>query len=175
MEAWQKARVTSSRIHFPETFNRIQVRTIAWQGDHREAQFRSRRLHTLALVPRGAVPDEHDLTRLITKPGGDMPQELDRMGLVTDALVPDETLASGEIVGTVPVDAFSQGATAAQTPGGFAFGRPRVAQVHAFSAWGERHAQMVVPHGGYLSTKFLVSIGIYIQMFSLMSEFSSWM
>ena len=56
----------------PETFNRIQVWAITWQSDHREAQFRSRRLYTLGLVPRGAVPDEYDLTRLITHPSGNV-------------------------------------------------------------------------------------------------------
>ena len=56
----------------PEVLNRIEVRAIAWQGYDREAQLQSRRLHTLGLVPRGAVPDEHDLTRFITYPGGNV-------------------------------------------------------------------------------------------------------
>ena len=52
------------------------------------------------------------------------------MVLIASALVPDETLAKGEIVGAIPVDALSQRSTAAQTPSGFALGRPGVAQVH---------------------------------------------
>ena len=59
-----------------------------------------------------------------------MVQERGRVVLIAGTLIPNETLAEGEIVGTVPVDALSQRATAAQTPSGFAFGRPRVAHVH---------------------------------------------
>ena len=99
----------------PETFYRIQVRTIAWQSHRPEAQLQSHRLHTLGLVSRGAVPDENDLTRLITYPGGNVVQERNRMVLIAGTLVPNETLAIREIVGTVPIDALSQRRTAAQS------------------------------------------------------------
>ena len=49
------------------------------------------------------------------------------MVLIAGALVPNETPAIREIVGTVPVDALSQRRTAAQAPSGFALGRPEPA------------------------------------------------
>ena len=60
----------------PRALNRIQVRAIARQRYDREAQRRSRRLHTLSLVPRGAIPDEHDLTPRISYPGGNNPMSI---------------------------------------------------------------------------------------------------
>ena len=97
---------------------------------HVGARGRSANLATWRFNWGSPTVDEYDLTRLITHPSGNVVQEFDRMGLVTGALVADETLAAGEIVGAIPVDAFSQRGTAAQTPSGFALGRPGVAQVH---------------------------------------------
>jgi hypothetical protein len=88
----------------PEILNRIEVGTIGRQGDESESEFGGGSLDGLGLMPGGAVPYEHNCTRIILQPFSHALQELNRVLAVT-ALVPDKTLPCAKFVGTIPVNA----------------------------------------------------------------------
>lgn len=89
----------------PETLDRIQVGTVRWQSDEREAEFDCGLLYVFGPMPTGAVSNDHGFTGLIAQPCSQALQELNRMFFVAGAFIPNHAAACGEVVGAIPVNA----------------------------------------------------------------------
>lgn len=120
----------------PEPLNGIQVGTIAREWHEQKTKCLCFGLHLATAMPRGAIPDNHDLASGFVKPSGQPFQETDRVVTVAMAFMPDETVAFAEIIGTVPVEPGRQRRTETLAPGGLIGQRPGVAQVQILMKMG---------------------------------------
>ena len=114
----------------PESFNRVEVWTVARQRQEGETHLRRCGLNDFGPIARRSIPDNENRRGDRSKPVGEMVEKLDGIVTVAATFVPDEALTLGEVIGTVPVNPILQGWAIAQAPGGFACLSPGVAQVH---------------------------------------------
>lgn len=113
----------------PETFNRIEVRAVAWQLYELDAQLLYLRANQLAAVPGRSVPDNDELAFCIITPLRQSLQKLNGMFTVTFTFVPDEGSAIRKVIGAVPVDPCRKRWADTLAPNRLAYGCPGVAQI----------------------------------------------
>ncbi len=112
-----------------------------------DVQLLGRRPHLLAAMIPGTVPDEHHLVLGFAQPLGQLLQEADRVLAIAPAPMPEEDTSLGEVIGTVPLQAFVQPRRGAGPPSPLTLGSPGVAQVQVLMDVGfiDKHQPYLIP------------------------------
>src|SRR5262249_47943116 len=100
----------------PQSFDGVEVGAVAGQVDYRDAQPGRFRRNDLGDVAGGVVPDQHQPPLLARPPGHQGAEEVYRLLAVAPAILPQETLAVAEVVGTVSVHPLLESRAVALAP-----------------------------------------------------------
>lgn len=115
---------------FPETLNRVEIRTVARQRDERESQRRRSVLCKFCSVTWCAIPNDDCRTSGGFQPASNTFEKLGGVFAIAAAFVPDKALTGGKVVSAIPVNPIAQRSTITLTPSWFASLCPGVAKVH---------------------------------------------
>ena len=115
---------------FPKSFNGIEVRTVARQGQEFKAQLLGILAHLLRPMIRCAIPNEDDLALLFVEPSGELVEKPQGGIAIAFAIFPEETSAIGKVIGAKVIQACGKAWRSTRHPHRFAHRRPGKADFH---------------------------------------------
>ena len=108
----------------PETFNRIEVGTVARERENLETELLGISANLASAMIGSAIPNEDDLTTGFAQPKRELVEEVQGGIAIAFAILPEETGAIGKVVSTKVVEASRETGRSAGHPVRFTHRRP---------------------------------------------------